>query len=61
MVDVMLQLRAEGVEVDERIETYDYGRFAWITDPEGNRVELWEPSSIDNTFSGSENDGTPQQ
>jgi hypothetical protein len=51
----------EGVEVDERIETYDYGRFAWITDPEGNRVELWEPSTIDNTLSGSEKDGTPQQ
>ena len=36
-------LRQEGVEVDERRENYDYGRFAWITDPEGNRIELWEP------------------
>jgi predicted enzyme related to lactoylglutathione lyase len=36
------QLRAQGVAV-ERIEEYDYGRFAWITDPESNRVELWEP------------------
>lgn len=24
-------------------EDYEYGRFAWITDPEGNRIELWEP------------------
>jgi hypothetical protein len=24
-------------------EDYDYGRFAWIMDPEGNRIELWEP------------------
>jgi catechol 2,3-dioxygenase-like lactoylglutathione lyase family enzyme len=35
------QLRAHGVTV-EKVEDYDYGRFAWITDPEGNRVELWE-------------------
>jgi predicted enzyme related to lactoylglutathione lyase len=35
-------LRKAGVIV-ERTEDYDYGRFAWITDPEGNRIELWEP------------------
>jgi hypothetical protein len=27
----------------EQIEDYDYGRFAWLRDPEGNRIELWEP------------------
>ncbi len=37
------QLRKEGVPVDTRVEEYDYGRFAWIMDPEGNRIELWEP------------------
>src|SRR5215831_14943636 len=31
-------LRAEGVEVEEKIEEYDYGRFGWIMDPEGNRI-----------------------
>lgn len=36
-------LRAEGVSIDARREDYDYGRFAWIWDPEGNRIELWEP------------------
>lgn len=36
-------LREEGVEIDERREEYEYGRFAWIMDPEGNRIELWEP------------------
>ena len=36
------QLRSEGVEVDERMEEYEYGRFGWIMDPEGNRIELWE-------------------
>ena len=38
-------LRAAGVTVDDRVENYDYGRFAWISDPEGNRIELWEPNS----------------
>ena len=39
------QLRAEGVSVTDQIDEYEYGRFAWITDPEGNRIELWEPPS----------------
>jgi glyoxylase I family protein len=43
-LDAMLaQLRAAGAEVDDRIEDYDYGRFGWATDPEGNRFELWQP------------------
>ena len=42
-LDRMLeQIRGAGIVV-EKLEDYDYGRFAWITDPEGNRVELWEP------------------
>jgi len=36
-------LRAEGVQIDPKREDFDYGRFAWIMDPEGNRIELWEP------------------
>jgi len=36
---LLAALRAEG----EKVEEYDYGRFAWIMDPEGNRIELWEP------------------
>jgi predicted enzyme related to lactoylglutathione lyase len=43
-LDALLEaLRAEGVEIDPHREDYDYGRFAWIMDPEGNRIELWEP------------------
>ena len=43
-LDAMLaQLRAAGAEVDERIEDSEYGRFGWVMDPEGNRVELWQP------------------
>jgi predicted enzyme related to lactoylglutathione lyase len=42
-LDRMLErLRQNGVKV-EKVEDLDYGRFAWVTDPEGNRVELWEP------------------
>ena len=43
-LDAMLaQLRAAGVEVDDRVEDHQYGRFGWGLDPEGNRFELWEP------------------
>jgi len=36
-------LKKSGIEIDPHREDYDYGRFAWITDPDGNRIELWEP------------------
>ena len=36
-------LIAAGVEVDPKRERYDYGSFGWFTDPEKNRVELWQP------------------
>ncbi len=38
------QLKAEGVAI-EKTEDFDYGRFAWIKDPEGNRIELYQPLS----------------
>jgi predicted enzyme related to lactoylglutathione lyase len=40
---VLARLRAAGVDVDERIEEHEYGRFGWAVDPEGNRFELWQP------------------
>lgn len=40
---MLAQLRAAGVEVDPKIEEHEFGRFAWATDPDGNRFELWEP------------------
>jgi catechol 2,3-dioxygenase-like lactoylglutathione lyase family enzyme len=40
---VLAALRSEGCEVDEKVEASEYGRFGWVMDPEGNRVELWEP------------------
>ncbi len=36
-------LRTEGCEVDDKVEESEFGKFGWVMDPEGNRVELWEP------------------
>lgn len=36
------QLRTDGIAI-EKTEDFDYGRFAWIKDPEGNRIELYQP------------------
>ena len=40
---LLAHLTAAGVRIDPHREDYSYGRFAWIWDPEGNRVELWQP------------------
>lgn len=40
---VLGELRREGCTVDDRIDESEFGRFGWVQDPEGNRVELWEP------------------
>ena len=45
-LDAMLaQLRAAGAEVDDKVEEMEFGRFGWAVDPEGNRFELWQPTS----------------
>jgi predicted enzyme related to lactoylglutathione lyase len=44
---VLDRLVIEGVTVDEKRESYDFGKFGWITDPEGNRVELWQPAATE--------------
>jgi predicted enzyme related to lactoylglutathione lyase len=49
--ELLAQLKREGVDVDPKVETYDYGKFGWIMDPEGNRVELWEPPRAGTTAS----------
>ena len=40
---LLTQLRAAGVEIIQGPESHENGKFAWILDPEGNKVELWEP------------------
>lgn len=43
------RLREAGMQVVGEIEEYDYGKFGWVMDPEGNKIELWEP--VDEGFS----------
>jgi predicted enzyme related to lactoylglutathione lyase len=38
-------LRAEGCNVLEKVDESEFGKFAWVMDPDGNKVELWEPPS----------------
>jgi predicted enzyme related to lactoylglutathione lyase len=40
---ILVKLSNNGVRIDPKRENYDYGRFAWIFDPDGNKIELWEP------------------
>ena len=43
-LDALLKvLRAEGCNVLEKTESSEYGKFGWVVDPEGNKVELWQP------------------
>lgn len=51
---LMELLREEGVEIVGEMQVYDYGKFGWIMDPEGNKIELWEP--INKVFEESEGD-----
>lgn len=41
------QLKRSGVEILQGPESYENGKFAWILDPDGNKVELWEPMKWD--------------
>tara|TARA_R110000796_G_scaffold72010_1_gene163230 strand:+ start:25031 stop:25417 length:387 start_codon:yes stop_codon:yes gene_type:complete len=42
--ELLKVLRLEGVTVVGEIEEYSYGKFGWILDPDGNKLELWEPN-----------------
>ena len=41
------ELRENGVKILDKIQSYDYGKFVHILDPEGNNIELWEPNDIE--------------
>ena len=41
MTETISHLQSKGVPID-KTEDYEYGRFAWLTDPEGNKIELFE-------------------
>lgn len=40
---LLAKMRASGVEILQGPESHENGKFAWIADPDGNKVELWEP------------------
>ena len=52
LVELLKQLRAGGVEVLKGPESAENGKFAWIMDPDGNKVELWEPMVWDDKNKG---------
>jgi predicted enzyme related to lactoylglutathione lyase len=43
LVELLEVLKTEGVQVVGTVEEFPYGKFGWIMDPEGNKIELWEP------------------
>lgn len=45
--EMLAQLKAGGVEIVQGPESHENGKFAWIMDPDGNKVELWEPMAWD--------------
>ena len=40
---LLAALRAAGCAVQDKVDESDYGKFGWVLDPEGNKIELWEP------------------
>jgi len=51
---LLAQLRREGVHVIDEVQEFPYGKFGWIVDPEGRKIELWEPPDNDDPFAGHE-------
>lgn len=45
--EIVEEFKKSGVEVVDEIATYDYGKFVHVMDPEGNKIELWEPANPD--------------
>jgi predicted enzyme related to lactoylglutathione lyase len=43
LVELLKILKEEGVQIVGEVEEYPYGKFGWIMDPDGNKIELWEP------------------
>jgi predicted enzyme related to lactoylglutathione lyase len=40
---LLAALRAEGCQVMDKVDDSEYGKFGWVIDPDGNKVELWQP------------------
>lgn len=48
LVELLKELKKEGVTVIDKVEEYEYGKFGWIVDLDRNKIELWEP--VDSAF-----------
>jgi predicted enzyme related to lactoylglutathione lyase len=51
---LLVKLKESGVKILDEVATYDYGKFVHIMDPEGNKIELWEPIDSELTKLGGE-------
>ena len=47
LLGLLAKLREAGCAVDEKVDESEYGKFGWVMDPEGNRIELWQPPDSD--------------
>ena len=56
LTDLVEELKKRGVTILDKIEHFDYGKFVHILDPEGNKIELWEP--VDQVFTDIIKDNT---
>ena len=52
LAELLEQLSVEGVKVIQGPESHENGKFAWIMDPDGNKVEFWEPKVWDTKNKG---------
>jgi len=43
LVELLSELRKEGITIVGDIQEFEYGKFGWILDNDGNKIELWEP------------------
>ncbi|NNC86104.1 MAG: VOC family protein [Bacteroidia bacterium] len=50
--ELIEELKTKGVKQVGGLDKYDYGKFAWVLDPDGNKIELWEP--VDQVFTDME-------
>jgi predicted enzyme related to lactoylglutathione lyase len=47
MDELLDQLKQNGVEILKGPDSEENGKFAWIMDPDGNKIELWEPAAME--------------
>lgn len=47
LTELLANLKAAGIDILSGPESHENGKFAWIVDPDGNKVELWEPKIFD--------------